>query len=182
MISNISVPFGVIQFQKHKTVKSRILEDIDNSLYPPVISYDHKISKSDWDTECNLNKGYADYFLQEVGPELLNFAKSISFTKYIVHNLWFQQYKNGDSHSWHTHDGCQYTCIYYLELNQCNPPTQFINPIDDLSIFQVEVHEGDILIIPSMIKHQSPIITSSTRKTIISFNLSFMHNNNAGDY
>jgi hypothetical protein len=176
MISGISIPFEIIEFQNHKKIKFELLKDIENNPYPSISSYDHKISKSDWNSSSD-EKNYTSLFLKEINPGIKGFVESINFKKYVIHDIWFQQYIDGDSHSWHNHHGCHYTCIYYLEL-ECGPFTQFINPIDDQSIFQIEVKEGDILVIPSMIKHRSPIITNNKRKTIISFNLSLICDNN----
>jgi hypothetical protein len=48
---------------------------------------------------------------------------------------------------------------------------------DNTTIFEIDVKEGDILIIPSMIKHRSPIVENNIRKTIISFNASVVCDN-----
>lgn len=180
MLSSIKIPYGIFEFQNHKKLKELLLQDIDINPYPAITSYDHSISKSDWFLPSDQNRTYVDIFIKEIHADLSEFTTRLNFQKYLIHQIWFQQYYKGDSHSWHNHAGCHYTCIYYVELDDNSPPTQFINPIDESNIFQINVKEGDVLIIPSMIKHQSPII-SDGRKTIISFNLSLAYDNNAED-
>ena len=83
-------------------------------------------------------------------------------------DLWFQQYVNNNSHGWHTH-GNNFTGVYYLELNDCSPRTQLVEPIS-FKMLEIDAKEGDIVIFPSMFIHRSPLMKSNKRKTIISFN------------
>lgn len=179
MLSSIMIPYTVVSFENHSKIKDTLLEDIEKP-YPKIISYDHHISKSDY-YDNNQNSTYKKIFLDHLLDEMKDISKFFNFEKFVIHNIWFQQYTSQDSHPWHNHAGCQYTCIYYLELSKDSPVTQFINPINENNVFQIEVKEGDILIIPSVIKHQSPPSKSTNRKTIISFNLSFCLDNNATD-
>lgn len=178
MLTSIKIPYGIFEFQSHNNLKQLLLQDMENYSYPTISSYDHNISKSDWFLPTDKQRKYVDIFLNEIQQELTNFVNQLHFQKYIIHQIWFQQYNQGDSHFWHNHSGCHYTCIYYLELSDTSPPTQFLNPVDETNIFQIDVKEGDVLIIPSMIKHQAPIIKDNNRKTIISFNLSLAYDNN----
>ena len=179
MYSTISVPYTVLQFEAHPRLKDVILEEITATPASSIISFDHSIYKTDWNTSDTCNYGnYTNCLKDDLHKELSQVFLLFGFEKFTIHNIWFQQYVQSNSHAWHNHAGCHYTCIYYLELPETAPPTQFINPLNNLEIFQVDVKEGDILIMPSMIKHRAPTVTTDVRKTIISFNVSLIFDNN----
>ena len=179
MHSTISVPYTVLQFEAHARLKEVILEEIHATPASSITSFDHSIYKTDWNTSDTHNyANYAVLLKDGLHKELSQVFLLFGFEKFIIHDIWFQQYVQSNSHPWHNHAGCHYTCIYYLELPDTAPPTQFINPLNNSEVFQIEVKEGDILIIPSMIKHRSPEITVDTRKTIVSFNVSVVFDNN----
>jgi len=182
MLSSISIPYTVLHFQAHKIIKELLLGEIESISLNPLRAYDHEIFKSDWANQHNISLKYQEILKPHLVESLSVVSKEFGFDKFTIHELWFQQYLQNNSHTWHNHSGCQFTCIYYLELSELAPPTQFINPIDK-TIFQINVIEGDILIMPSVIVHQSPVVSTDCRKTIISFNMSFGFDNNAvGDY
>ena len=84
---------------------------------------------------------------------------------------WYQQYYNGDTHSWHDHTGgSSFSFIYYLELPEGTPGTEFLDPWSGC-IHTPEVKEGDLLVFPSFVLHRSPPNQSDKRKTIISVNV-----------
>lgn len=178
MYSTIGIPYAVLQFEAHHRLREEILASINCMPVSPISSPDHKIYNTDWcKTDLFKNNEYTEILKLDLFKELSQVFLKFGFKKFTVHNIWFQQYIESCSHTWHNHADCHYTCIYYLEFPQSAPPTQFINPLTDQDIFQVEVKEGDILIIPSMIKHCSPPISTNIRKTIISFNVSVVLDN-----
>jgi len=130
--------------------------------------YTYNISRVDWnnskDTERPWVKIFGSPFLNHLDRELLKLSLQ---TPQMV-NLWFQQYINNSSHGWHIH-GHNFTGVYYLELNECSPKTQLIEPIS-LKMLEIDAKEGDIVLFPSMFIHRSPLMKSNKRKTIISFN------------
>ena len=91
----------------------------------------------------------------------------------LIKNIWFQQYKKGDSHSWHTHPDCMLSNIFYLE----KPPgtdTEFFNYETQQLYAPIKVDEGSLLVFPSYISHRSKPNPSDKRKTIISFNTNLL--------
>jgi predicted 2-oxoglutarate/Fe(II)-dependent dioxygenase YbiX len=86
--------------------------------------------------------------------------------------MWYQQYIQNDTHTWHIH-GENYTGVYYLELPKDSPKTELIDQLDLNKKISIEAIEGDVIIFPSFIIHRSPKITNNLKKTIISFNLNF---------
>jgi hypothetical protein len=177
MICQVSLPYAVLDFKAHNTLKYKVLGAIENIAPNSIAATDHQIYKTDWNIPDDIPRKYVEILRPELSTELSKIFITLGFDQYTVHNIWFQQYIKHDSHSWHNHKACHYTCIYYLELPTDAPKTQFLDPIDQKTIFEIDIKEGDILIIPSMIKHRSPIITNNVRKTIISFNASVICDN-----
>ena len=177
MLRHINLPYTVLNFKAHNRLKSDILGAIEEIAPNSISAADYKIYKTDWDQSNNGSKKYVDILHSDVSAELTEVFQSFGFDCYNVHNIWFQQYIKHNSHPWHTHTDCHYTCIYYVELPDDAPRTQFIDPIDHTRVFEIDVKEGDILIIPSMIKHRSPLVENNVRKTIISFNTSLVCDN-----
>lgn len=174
MLRYINLPYTVLNFKAHNRLKPNILGAIDKIAPNSLSASSYQLYKTDWDQSPNVSKPYVDILHKDVSIELNEVFQTFGFDRYNVHNIWFQQYIKNDSHPWHTHTDCHYTCIYYVELPNGAPCTQFIDPIDHKTIFEIDVKEGDILIIPSMIKHRSPLVENNIRKTIISFNTSLV--------
>lgn len=85
-----------------------------------------------------------------------------------LNGIWFQQYNDGAKHPFHTHPASCFSCVYYVELNEPQMSTQFLDRHG--KIFFLNVKEGDIISFPSFIAHRSPV-NNGARKTIISFNI-----------
>ena len=88
-----------------------------------------------------------------------------------MNDFWFQQYVTGDAHGWHIHSQ-NFTGVYYLEL-----PEDDDNETKVLSgneMITPKVKEGDICLFPSFAIHSAPKITSTKRKTILSYNFDMM--------
>ena len=86
-----------------------------------------------------------------------------------IFNYWFQQYKKKDFHTWHIHGGCNFSCVYYVDIDDNCSKTTF--RLLDGSEFDVAVKEGDVLVFPSYMPHTSKPNKSNKTKTIISFNM-----------
>jgi cupin superfamily acireductone dioxygenase involved in methionine salvage len=177
MIRYINLPYVVLNFKAHKKLKNKILGAIEQIAPNTISALDHQIYKTDWNQSTTIPRPYVEIIHSDISSELDNVFKNFGFDRYNVHNIWFQQYQLNDIHGWHTHANCHYTCIYYVELPNGAPSTQFLDPLDNETIFKINVNEGDILIMPSMIKHRSPSIENNVRKTIISFNASVICDN-----
>lgn len=172
MLGSISLPYSVVRFEAHERLKQDLLRAIDETESASIKLADYQITNTDWNTECSQTRPYVDVISVELAKTLKAAFIEMGFDQYQVHNVWFQQYTNKSCHPWHNHGGCHFTCIYYVELPDDSLLTQFLDPIDQKSVFQIDAKEGDILIIPSLLKHQAPEVTSDVRKTIISFNAS----------
>jgi cupin superfamily acireductone dioxygenase involved in methionine salvage len=177
MIQYINLPYAVLNFKAHSKLKSKVLGAIEQIAPITISAPGHQIYKTDWNYPNQTVRPYVEIIHNDVSAELNIVFKDFGFDRYNVHNIWFQQYQLTDTHGWHTHTDCHYTCIYYVELPDGAPSTQFLDPLDNTTIFKIDIKEGDILIIPSMIKHRSPPVEHNVRKTIISFNASVVCDN-----
>jgi ectoine hydroxylase-related dioxygenase (phytanoyl-CoA dioxygenase family) len=100
-------------------------------------------------------------------------VKKLNTKNWLMHNMWFQQYNKNSHHTWHTHPSVQFSSVYYLELPDTNVSTEFKDIVNN-NIFKVDVKEGDLLVFPSSLLHRSPKNKSNKRKSVISFNSSFL--------
>jgi len=125
------------------------------------------------DVYTDFNKPIMDYgkeFITEIWPTLQTFLKTNYHKKINVGNAWFQSYKNNQYHSWHTHQGCQFSAVYYIELPNNKITTEFYDIFKKKSYIPKDIKEGDLLIFNSSTLHRSPENNSNQRKTVISFN------------
>ena len=167
----MSTPVLHNSFTKHSLLKEKLLKLIDSSNAESLIDtqgYD-KISKVDWDQRNDWYRKWVQLLLPELQEYFNLEIKKLGISNVKVSALWFQQYLKNDRHGWHIH-GDTFTGVYYLEFNSKSPSTEILEPITNKPI-NLKVKEGDIIIFPSFIIHRAIENQTSTRKTIISFNL-----------
>jgi len=124
------------------------------------------------DVYTDFDKPIMDYgkeFISEIEPTLQTFLKTNCHNQINVGKAWFQSYTINQFHSWHTHQGCQFSAVYYIELPNKKNATEFYD-VFNKKIIKPNVKEGDLLIFNSGILHRSPISKTNKRKTVISFN------------
>jgi len=169
---NFNFPIIKEKFKQHTILREKILKAINNqevdSLNEIDNYYTDKISRLDWNQAKNANRPWVQLFINDFINHLNKEMLKLSLTKPKLSEIWFQQYFNNDTHGWHTH-GNNFTGVYYLELNDCSPRTQLVEPVS-LNLVEVDAEEGDIVIFPSIYIHRAPRIKTEKRKTIISFN------------
>lgn len=174
------VPYFIYSVPNYSELKSKILDYIlhDTNGIHSVENYEN-ISKTDWYTTRDGNYfrqnfiEKSDNYYQSLKPYLDDIIQNIIPEKnkenFFVGNGWYHQYNKLNYYFWHDHPGNRWATIYYLELNDDCPKTEFINYYGP-NIFP-NVKEGDILVFPAWMKHRSPPNLSNNRKTILSFNI-----------
>ena len=165
-------PYYVRRFEQHDELKASLLQLIEEQNVEDILKPEtaDKISKTDWYIKNNSVKLYWNLFSPHLPAHLNEIFRDLQYGKYKFCDYWFQQYRNSDTHLWHRHDGCNWANVYYLELDKDSPPTNFMEPYTK-EIIKPEVQEGDILTFPSFVMHCSPPNVSTSRKTIIAFNI-----------
>lgn len=162
---------------EHKEIKDKILFEIENkkqdSLFQMDQNFTDSISKLDWSNERDFERPWVKVALPYISKYLEHVKETLNYEELMLHDIWFQQYINKDTHGWHTH-AHNFTVVYYLELDKESPKTELIDPFSGDKIIP-NIKEGDILIFPSFVVHKAPMINNNIRKTIVSCNISFLN-------
>ena len=155
--------------KESKIIKNKLLNYMEDM---PLNTYE-EVSKTDWGLSSDYKRPYIKYFINILKPYMEKIVKKLNTKNWLMHNMWFQQYNKNSHHTWHTHPSVQFSSVYYLELPDTNVSTEFKDIVNN-NIFKVDVKEGDLLVFPSSLLHRSPKNKSNKRKSVISFNSSFL--------
>ena len=163
--------FTVGKLHCHNVIKNTLLDFFQSTENNSNKDYDSDVfHKLDWDQSHDFNRPWVRYFIPIFNDYLSKECLQKNMSIVQVNEIWFQQYKQGGEHGWHTH-GSNYTGVYYLELPKSSPHTELIS--ENGNVFVPKIKEGDVLIFPSFISHRAPPNYSTERKSIISFNVDF---------
>jgi hypothetical protein len=130
---------------------------------------DYSITTSYWDTF-----DYTEYseFLSMIQPYVSSIPNVSEVTR-----VWFQTSNQYEYHTAHTHGTIGWSAVFYADFNpKVHLGTKFYSPftnvVGNVDVFCPKVDEGDLIVFPASVLHEAPINTSTTPRTIISFNLS----------
>lgn len=162
--------YAVADFEPHDEIRDKLLSMIDESPAQSMVNDVDmlNVTKVDWDKSFDLSRPWVSFLLNYLNPHVAEVFKTMGFSKFMIKEIWFQQYLNRASHGWHTH-GSHFTNVYYLELDEDAPKTVLINPFTREE-FVPDVKEGQTLVFPAYVIHKSPDDFFEKRKTIISWN------------
>lgn len=160
----------LIPIKNHISIKQSIIDSIKKMGIHSKIDDVQSIANTDWHLNSNVLRLYYNDInnimntVCETMHNALNVPQALN-----IKNYWFQQYKEKDFHTWHTHGNCIFSAIYYVDLdNKCSRTTfRLLNG----SEFSLNVKEGDVLVFPSYMPHTSKPNLSNKTKTIVSFNM-----------
>jgi len=168
----LKCPMIIQPLARHEQLKEPLLKLIDEETASPTLTEWERVSRSDYTTDPVQKKAYYNllmpYLLEDIKPILKEI--DVEIKDFGIVNYWFQQYHKTDYYDWHRHSHCSWIMLYYLELPKGTPQTQAIDMWDNKTIIKADVKEGDILFMPGMIKHCSPVNDDDQRKTVIAFN------------
>jgi hypothetical protein len=166
-------PFIIGQFEKHNELKEQVLAAINEAEADHLVEPEDNMDIS----RCDWRLGRWDHtrkWFQSLQPHwhdhMMSVSKELGYEFFRLKEIWFQQYNTNAHHGWHVH-GSNWTNVYFLEMPEDSPKTQFINAFNQTEIGTFEIKEGDILTFPSFVVHRAPINLSNNRKTIISWNM-----------
>lgn len=172
ILKKLSSFYIITKIKEHKKIKKELLSLIKNVKKTKLVENSIvKVSHSDWQLPRNLDRKYLTFFYDIVTPYMNDMAKLLNCKTWNIINGWFQDYKKNDFHNWHVHRDCNYTNVYYLNLNNKKDKTQIYNIIDK-DIIDIHIEEGDLITFPASLIHRSNKLHSKN-KTIISFNSNF---------
>ena len=169
-----SVPLVKYHIANWKENKKRILESLPK-LNQEHLGRDVGLYTDFFEVIKNNNlPTYSNVVIDIIKPYLADFTQQrcVEFT-----NMWFQTAFKGNSHGLHNHGHSGWSSVIYVEFNpQFHTSTKFISPFNNpwdgnLVDFMPEVQEGDMIIFPSTLTHESLPNQSEVRRTIVSYNL-----------
>jgi muramidase (phage lysozyme) len=160
--------YFVNKIKEHSKIKDKLLKQIAKMKDDNLAT----VSKTDFAISTNSERPYLKLFNDTMDRYIKKIMATLQFKTCVIHNVWYQQYKNKSSHGWHTHPKVNYTNVYYLELPDKSKKTKIYNVITK-KFEELDVEEGDLVTFPAHIPHGSPVIDDTKRKTVIVFNCCF---------
>ncbi|GEM_PF-7087903 len=178
------IPVVISHLPNHEEIREGLLELINELDAPAWTEHGLNIARSSYD-HVKLNQRWRRTFFDAARPHLSKVYAELKTPKWELQRAWFQSYDPGNMHHVHTHGGCTWANVYYLELSDPANGTVFYHPSrhwvelrgclesDSPPRLQPAVQEGDIVTFPGYLEHESPVTTGehSQSKTIISFNV-----------
>jgi hypothetical protein len=163
------VPHYHFSISEWKDIKDVVLSKLkvkEPQKIPPNPEY--SLTTSYWDTF-----DYTDYseFLSTIEPYLSSIPNVSQVTR-----VWFQTAKQYEYHTAHTHGTIGWSAVFYADFDpEFHIPTKFYSPFTNITgnvdVFCPRITEGDLIVFPASVLHEAPINTSTTPRTIISFNI-----------
>ena len=163
----ITTPIYKFHYEDNNSVKKEILSAIESMGVNNKIDENQNIYNTDWHRSDEKNRPYFNL----VQPIISKFLTELG--SWEILDVWFQQYKKDNFHSWHKHGNCMYSSVYYVELPEKGLNTTFRMNGEE---FEIPVEEGDYIVFPSLIEHCSKQNPFDETKTSIAFNLNIMEN------
>jgi hypothetical protein len=167
----INFPVSIKQFAEHSMHKHAMLDAIarqENVEHLQGLNID--IFRCDWEpARYDYDREWLNIMKPGLFVHLEEWLTHHGYHTFNIAEIWFQQYITGSSHHWHTHSG-NFTNVYYLDLPEDSPKTEWINPLTR-QVHTFDVKEGDIITFPSWVIHKAPKNESREMKTIISWNM-----------
>jgi len=172
----------VSDVEDHEEFKNYFLNFLNNNQISGFIS-PHSYGQSIFNTDYHLKNGnYNSSYIEQVKSIILKHTDTLNqFLMYrdpfnlfnpedsrTYNQIWYQQYKKGDYHTWHRHQYSTFSNVYYVSLPKNSASTSFRYCGKE---FEIDVKEGQIITFPSYLEHCSKPNPSDHIKTVISFNL-----------
>ena len=121
----------------------------------------------------NRNKSNMTWELQEVFKDEFSLIRTKFNSKINLQRAWSVTYDKGDYHIPHNHGSLGYAGILYLRMKKGSPGTTYIQPWnnekDQSVLYEPEVKEGDIMIVPQFLTHFTRPNKLYFKKRILSF-------------
>jgi|LakMenEpi03Aug12_release.lakeMendotaPanAssembly.Ray.scaffolds.fasta_scaffold186293_5 hypothetical protein len=170
-IKTTALPIFINSVAKHPEIKLEIIDIIKSGM---TFSFrDNGISIANTDYHLSptffnmVGPKYWAVLFPTIKEHMSGVAAALGLTEWEISKYWYQEYCRGDYQPWHTHPKTMLTNVYYLSLPKGSVKTT-------LSIAGVEsefeVNEGDIITMPSYIKHCSNVHQGDESKIVVAFN------------
>ena len=92
--------YVIADFPYHEQIKHTLLKLIDESNARSMFNETDKlnITKADWEDSLDLSRPWTHYLLNYLNPHIAEVFKEMGFNKFLLKDIWFQQYLNKASH------------------------------------------------------------------------------------
>ena len=166
-----SIPMFIYELDDWEAKKKEIVSWI------PKTEFTNEVTSNAFRTDrikLLQNKFYANDFVRLIDTELQLFRQEAEIETIFLSAMWFVEYDTGHYHSPHSHESARYSGILYVNFDDLNPPTTFVQPWYSYwgtKQMTVDVKEGTMIIVPSHILHYSRPNASDNTKTIIGFDM-----------
>lgn len=122
--------------------------------------------------------GFAEAFVNICGEEMRMLSQILK-KDIQIENIWSVSYKLGEYHSPHNHGATGLTGILYLEFDETNPTTTYIQPWNHIEndttlYYNIPAHEGLLTVVPKFVTHFTQPNKSKKIKRIISFDMKIL--------
>jgi len=167
----IEQPIWKFSIDGWKSQKDKLLSEIKQGGIFSIKESGNTIYNTDYHlANSKIPSFYKDTAVSTISSSLEMLSKKYNL-RIEVTKLWYQQYKKGDFHAAHNHGGTNFSSVLYVELPE-NTQTSFYFDYEQTQEYKLDVKEGDYIIFPSSIVHESKPLELDETKTIISYNLS----------
>jgi hypothetical protein len=169
----INCPYVIGEFEQHAELKQDVLNAINEQEVQGLQESEDavNITRSDWESSrWDYNKKWLHLLGDHFHNHLLKVSKELGYEFYRLKEIWFQQYADQSYHGWHVH-GANWTSVYYLDLPDGSPQTEYIVPYEQTDVQTFDIKEGQTITFPSFVVHRAPINNNDKIKTIISWNM-----------
>ena len=160
----------VVKVKGHKAFKKYMLNYIKSQSTNRLVEGNDDISNTDWHLSCESDRPYVNKFSKLIEPYLKEMCVSLKASKFVISNMWYQQYGKNSKHQWHYHGGSNWSAVYFIDLPR-DTATQLYDITEQKILDDFNLKEGDLFIFPANVLHRSPPNKSDNIKTIISFNM-----------
>lgn len=165
------MPVFIRPVTRHAEIKNELLDIIRSGMVFSFRDNNISIYSTDYHVVPNffniVGPKYWSVFQPEVHAHMRDVTLASGLTKWDISKYWYQEYRKGDSQPWHTHPGSMLTNVYYLSLPEGSMKTTLnISGVET----EFDVKEGDILTMPSYVKHCSKVHEGDAAKVVIAFN------------
>jgi hypothetical protein len=175
-----SVPLFKVKMEQWNILKELIVSIIGDSSY--FVDYGNHQTDYSYDHQGEHSKPYNSYSVpiwNLIRPQLSKVFEDLGLpvSSDFIPSMWSQKYHKGSHHSIHHHGPKGYSCVLYVKFNpEVHQGTRFLAPFNnfvngDILWYIPEVEEGDLIIFPSSILHESPSQPVDEERMILSFNL-----------
>jgi len=123
---------------------------------------------------------YKEFITDCIEDKLNDFCQEneIPRENLIVKDMWYETAGQYDNHRTHNHGAYGYSACWYVDFdNTEHTSTVFYSPFNNfingtIIDYQPNVIEGDLVLFPSTIMHETFCNESSKNRTVVSFNVS----------